>query len=101
MKTHFRFFRRKIGIFYLVETATRRQKTLGTRNRAEVQKLVQAHNDAVNQPLFNLALAGVYMAGSDPKLMSPVYKKKRAITREEHQAILARETKVRTSVFVI
>ncbi|MGN6555915.1 MAG: hypothetical protein ACTHLW_19580, partial [Verrucomicrobiota bacterium] len=32
------------------------------------QKLTQAHNDAVNQSLFNLALARVYMAGTDPKL---------------------------------
>jgi hypothetical protein len=68
MKIQFRFFKRNTGIFYLVDTATGKHKSLKTRNRAEAQKLTQAYNDTVNQALFNLSLAKVYLAGADPHL---------------------------------
>jgi integrase len=70
MKNQFRFFRRKTGIFYLIDNKTGKHKTLKTRDKAEAQKLTQAYNDAVNQSVFNIALARVYLAGSDPKLSS-------------------------------
>ena len=70
MKNQYRFFRRKTGIYYLIDNKTGKHKTLKTRDKAEAQKLTQAYNDAVNQSVFNIALARVYLAGSDPKLSS-------------------------------
>jgi integrase len=70
MKTQFSLFKRKSGFFYMKIKATGQQKTLATRNRAEAQKLVQAYNDAANQPMFNRCLARVYLAGSDPKILT-------------------------------
>lgn len=52
------------------DRSTRVQKSLRTRDREEAEKLVQAYNDTVNQPIFNLALARVYLAGSDPALLT-------------------------------
>lgn len=70
MQTQFALFKRNTGIFYMRNKLTGQQKSLKTRDRAEAQKLVQAHNDTANQPIFNLALARVYMAGTDPKLLT-------------------------------
>ena len=70
MQTLFSLFKRKSGIFYMKNKLTGQHKTLRTRDRAEAQKLVQAHNDTVNQPHFNLALARIYIAGTDPKFSS-------------------------------
>jgi integrase len=60
----------KNGYYYLLNKETRRRKSLKTKNHAEAMKLTQAYNDAANQPIFNLALARVYLAGTDPKMMS-------------------------------
>jgi len=55
MHTHFSLFKRKTGIFYMQNKIAGQHKTLRTRDRTEAQKLVQAHNDTANQPIFNLA----------------------------------------------
>lgn len=67
MKIQYRYFKQTTGIYYLVEKSTGIRKSLRTRDEAEAQKLTQAHNDAVNQAAFNLALAKVYLVGADPK----------------------------------
>jgi integrase len=69
MKTQFTLFKRKSGIFYMKNKLTGQHKSLKTRDRAEAQKLVQAHNDVVNQAYLNLELAKVYLSGSDPQLL--------------------------------
>src|SRR5476651_368598 len=68
MQNQFRFFRRKTGIYYLFDKNTRKHKTLKTRDKAQAQRLTQAYNDTVNQSLFNLALARVYLSGADPNI---------------------------------
>lgn len=68
MKIQFRCYQRKSGIFYVVDKATGKHKSLHTRDRGEAQKLIQAYNDGVNQSHFNRSLARVYLAGTDPKL---------------------------------
>jgi integrase len=71
MDTQFRMYRRrKSGFFYIENKITGKQSTLKTRDRAEAQRLVQAHNDAYNQSIFNLALARVYLTGADPELVT-------------------------------
>lgn len=68
MKQQFGLIRRPWGVFYVKDKATGEQTSLKTKDRAEALRLLQAKNDAVSQPHFNLALARVYINGADPKL---------------------------------
>ena len=68
MKELFGLVRRPWGVYYIKNKATGEQTSLKTSDKAEAQRLLQARNDSENQPHFNLALARVYMNGSDPKL---------------------------------
>ena len=67
MKRRFILYRRKRGgMFYLEDTETRKQESLGTRNRPEVLALLNAWNESVRQPQLNLHIARAYLAASDP-----------------------------------
>ncbi len=67
MKRRFILYRRKHGgMFYLEDTQTRKQESLGTRNRVEALALLNARNEAVRQPQLNLHIARAYLAASDP-----------------------------------
>jgi integrase len=66
MKHRFILYRRKLGgMFYLEDTETRKQESLGTRDRAEATSLLNARNEAVRQPQLNLHIAKAYLAGTD------------------------------------
>ena len=67
MKRRFILYRRKRGgVFYLEDTETRKQESLGTRNRPEALALLNARNESVRQPQLNLHIARAYLAASDP-----------------------------------
>ncbi len=68
MKQQFSLIRRRWGVFYLKNRITGAQSSLKTRDRAEAQRLLQAHSDSESQPHLNLTLARVYLNGADPKL---------------------------------
>jgi hypothetical protein len=68
MKQQFGLIQRPWGVFYLKNKTTGEQTSLKTRDRAEAERLLQAHNETKSQPHFNLALARVYINGADPKL---------------------------------
>jgi integrase len=68
MKELFGLIKRPWGVYYIKNKTTGEQTSLKTKDKAEAQRLLLARNDAENQPHFNLALARVYMNGSDPKL---------------------------------
>jgi hypothetical protein len=68
MKQQFGLLKRPWGVFYLKNKVTGEQTTLKTRDKDEAQRLLQARNESESQPHFSLALARVYMNGSDPKL---------------------------------
>jgi len=68
MKQEFGLIQRPRGVYYLKNKTTGDQTSLKTRDRAEAERLLQAHNDTKSQPHFNLALARVYINGADPKL---------------------------------
>ncbi len=68
MKQEFGLIKRPWGVYYLKNKTTGEQTSLKTRNRAEAERLLQAHNETKSQPQFNLALARVYINGADPKL---------------------------------
>ena len=65
MKAKYTLFRRN-GVYYSQDSATGQQKSLRTREEAEAQKLVNARNEAHQQPALNLHLARAYLAASDP-----------------------------------
>jgi integrase len=68
MKQQFGLVRRPWGVFYLKNKINGEQVSLKTRDKAEAQRLLQAHNESESQPQFNLTLARVYLNGADPKL---------------------------------
>lgn len=66
MKRRFILYRRKLGgTFYVEDTQTRKQESLGTKNRAEAVSLLNARNESVRQPHLNLQIAKAYLAGTD------------------------------------
>ena len=69
MKNRFTLFRRR-AVYYCEDRTTGQQKSLQTRDETEARKIVQAKNDAVNQPLMNLVMAKTYLAAQDPKLIT-------------------------------
>lgn len=66
MKNRFILYRRKAGgVYYVENTETHKQESLGTRNRAEAMVLLNARNESVRQPQLNLQIAKAYLAGTD------------------------------------
>jgi integrase len=96
MENQFTCYKRKNGIYYLTNKETKGQKSLRTRNKAEAMKLTQAYNDAANQPMFNLALARVYLAGTDPKLMTRTWQHVMSYIVERRSAETKRRWRVAT-----
>jgi integrase len=66
MKRRFTLYRRKLGgMFYIQDTETGKQESLGTKERAEAVSILNARNEAVRQPHLNLQIAKAYLAGTD------------------------------------
>jgi len=53
------------GAFYVHDSETGKQESLGTRDRAESTTLLNARNESVRQPQLNLQIAKAYLAGTD------------------------------------
>jgi len=53
------------GVFYVHDSETGKQESLGTRDRAEAMSLLNARNESVRQPQLNLQIAKAYLAGTD------------------------------------
>jgi hypothetical protein len=68
MKARYRLFLRRGRIYYAFDSQTGRHQSLGTRDQTHARRLVQAMNDAHNQPAMNLQLARVYLQPSDPEM---------------------------------
>src|SRR5437660_10622670 len=69
MKRRFILYRRKLGgTFYIEDTKTRKQESLGTKDRAEAMSLLNARNESFRQPHLNLQIAKAYLAGTDPRV---------------------------------
>jgi integrase len=66
MKRQYILYRRKLGgKFYIEDTHTRKQESLGTKDRREAETLLNARNEAARQPHLNLQIAKAYLAGTD------------------------------------
>ena len=57
MKNRYRLYRRKLGgVFYIHDSETGRQESLGTRDRAEATALLNARNESVRHPVVHVRL---------------------------------------------
>lgn len=68
MKQRFILYRRGNGKFYAEDTATRKQESLHTNDRAKAIRLLHAKNEATEQPAINLQIARAYLAATDPQI---------------------------------
>jgi integrase len=66
MQSIYRLFQRK-GIYCTFHVASGKRESLSTRDLREAKTLLAAKLEAERQPVLNLKLARVYLAGSDPK----------------------------------
>jgi integrase len=66
MKNRYRVFRRGWGTYYCEDLLTKKQITLGTRDKDEAFRLVAAKNETEEAPAFGLHLARVYWKAGDP-----------------------------------
>lgn len=64
LKQQYRMFRRN-GVFYVHDSVTGKQTSLGTKERTEAHRLFNAKNEAVRQPVINLQIARAYLMVSD------------------------------------
>ena len=66
MKNRYRLYRRNTGgTFYVHDSETGKQESLGTKDRSEAMTLLNARNESVRQPQLNLQIAKAYLAGTD------------------------------------
>jgi len=68
MKNAYRLFRRNRKNYYLENVETGEQKSLGTTNPQEAQRLLNAANDAQQMPALNLQLGKVYLTNASPEI---------------------------------
>jgi integrase len=69
MQARYRLYRRSNrsrGTYYAQDVTTGSRESLGTKNKAEAQKLLQAKNEAQIQPVLSRELAKVYLHTQDP-----------------------------------
>jgi len=73
MKKTYRMFRRG-RTYYCQHNGTGKQESLGTKDKAQADKLLQAKNQAIEQPMLNMQLARVYASASDPRAATRTWK---------------------------
>ena len=59
---------RRGEVFWCQDNETRKQETLGTKDRATAERLLHARNEAHEQPIINLQIARAYLLVSDPEV---------------------------------
>jgi integrase len=67
MKARYRLVTRgsRGGTFYCFDKETKKRQSLHTTNEDDARQIVEAKNNAERQPVLNLQIAKVYLAGSD------------------------------------
>jgi hypothetical protein len=76
MKSIFRMFKRaNRPTFYVENTITGEQKSLGTSDKETAQRLLNAANEARHNPTMNLQMGKVYMTNADPKTATRIWQR--------------------------
>jgi len=70
MKGKYRLFRRGNGIYYAEDRESGRQESLKTKDEGKARRLLDAKNQAFENPALSLAMGKTYMAAHDPKLVT-------------------------------
>ncbi len=70
MKHRYGLIKRPWGVYYSKDKQTGKQESLDTRNKAEATELLNAINEAHQQPMLNWAKARTYLSATDPEAMS-------------------------------
>lgn len=68
MQHRYWIYQRQGGSNYLEDAQTGKRRSLRTTDRQEAERLRDAENQAVQQPMLNLALGRTYLSASDPGL---------------------------------
>ncbi len=68
MKHRYWLFQRR-GVFYVEDSLTGKQQSLGTREKREAERLRDTKNEAVQRPFIGLAIGRAYLAAQDPRLV--------------------------------
>ena len=73
MKNRYRIFLNQArgGYFYVQDRITRKQESLGTKDKATAERLANALNEADRQPAINRQIAQAYLRAADPKMVIP------------------------------
>jgi len=66
MKTRFRLFQRKSGIFFIQDNLSKKQESLKTKDKKIALRMLNARNEAHLQPAINREIAKAYLMASDP-----------------------------------
>ena len=69
MKTAYRLYRRnRTGVYYLQNNRTREQQSLGTTDKGQAKRILDAKNQEQQTPALNLQLGKTYITHADPKM---------------------------------
>jgi len=93
MKQRFRLVQlgNRGGGFYCKDSLTGSRTSLGTKNRAEAERLVQHKNEALRQPLLNRKIGMAYLAGTDSAITKRIWQDvMEDILRDKHGPTLRR-----------
>jgi integrase len=66
MKNRYSIYRRENGIYYSLDRIAKKRDSLNTPDLVEAKRLLNALNEACQQPAVNLQIAQVYLQHSDP-----------------------------------
>jgi hypothetical protein len=72
MKKAYRMFKRQDrgGVYYIQENGKNNPRSLATTDKNEARRLLEAENQALQNPAMNLQLGKVYITNADPKMAS-------------------------------
>lgn len=65
--------RKRSGIYYIENTRTRLQQSLGTNEKSQAQRLLDAKNQEQQTPALNLQLGKAFITNADPKMGTRIW----------------------------
>jgi len=91
MKRYRLVYRGIRNTYYCFDTHTRKRESLGTGNKVEAQRVIDAKNEAVLHVGMNLQIAQVYLQHSDPSVATRTWQQvMEAIVAKKHGSTQAR-----------